>query len=410
MYYGWLIVFLVALYQGVMSGLINYSYGILIFPIVEEFGASLFVAMLGLTAAKLVSGAASPIFGPMIDKYPMRIFVTLGVIALGLTFVLLSYVSAVWQFLVIFGLLVSLVFAFLGPLTGSTLVSRWFSLRRGRALGFAALGMSIGGFLAPPTLQYFMDTWGWREAFFAIGAAILVTAPVFYWLIKNSPQEIGLLPDGCRLEQITEEKRMRVEADPYMNYRLILAEPAFWMLGISTGILYASLTAILANIVPYALDLSIEKQKAAELVSIMAFTGIIGKLLFGYAADFLNLKVSYWLAMVFMAAGFLLLSVQPSYQLMVVSVVAIGVSIGGIIPVYGSLLAKVFGIISYARVMGLMRILTLMISMLGAPFAGIMFDATGSFTIAFQILSVALMLAGLIIIPLKLNSKYSGTR
>jgi sugar phosphate permease len=405
MYYGWLIVFLVALYQGLMSGLINYSYGILIVPIVEELGASLFVAMLGLTAAKLVSGVASPVLGAMIDKHPMRIFVTLGIVALGSTFILLSYLSAVWQFPVIFGLLVSIVFAFLGPLTGSTLVSRWFSRRRGRALGFAALGLSIGGFVAPPALQYFMDSLGWRGAFFAIGSSILVTAPVFYWLIKNSPQEIGLLPDGEPLATTSEAQQKQIEVDPYNNSRAILVEPAFWMLGISTGILYASLTAVLASVAPYAVDLGVDKQKAAQLISIMAFTGILGKLMFGYAADFMNLKVGYWLAMAFMGAGLLLLSIQPAYQLMVVASVVIGLSIGGLIPIYGALLAKVFGIASYARVMGLMRIVTLMISMIGAPFAGLIFDMTGSFTLAFQAFSVALVVAGLVIIPLKLSPK-----
>lgn len=403
MFYGWLIVLLVALYHGLMSGLINYSYGILIVPLVEEFGASLFVAMLGLTAAKLVSGLASPILGSMIDKHPMRIFVTIGIVALGSTFVLLSYLSAVWQFPVIFGLLMSFVFAFLGPLTGSTLVSRWFSRRRGLALGLAALGLSIGGFVAPPVLQYLMDAWGWRQAFFAIGFAILVTAPVFYWLIKNSPQEIGLLPDGEQLEAAAEVKSTHTEGDPYNNYRAILVEPGFWMLGISTGILYASLTAVLASVAPYAVDLGVDKQKAAQLISIMAFTGIIGKLLFGYAADLMNLKVGYWLAMAFMAAGLLLLSIQPAYQLMVIASVIIGLSIGGLIPVYGALLAKVFGIASYARVMGLMRIVTLMISMVGAPLAGLIFDMTGAFTLAFQAFAVALVFAGLVIIPLKLT-------
>lgn len=405
MFYGWLIVFLVAIYQGVMSGLINYSYGIIVVPLLEEFGASVFVAMLGLTAAKLVSGVASPLLGPMIDKYPMRIFVTLGVVLLGFAFILLSYLSAVWQFPLIFALLISLVFAFLGPLTGSTLVSRWFNRRRGRALGCAALGLSIGGFVAPPVLQYLLDALGWRAAFFAIGAVVLVTAPVFYWLIENSPRELGLLPDGDAIESVPKTAEAHAAVDPYNNYRAILKAPAFWILGVSTGILYASLTAVLASIVLYAVDLGVDKLKAAQLISIMALTGIFGKLMFGYAADFMNLKIGYWLVMAFMASGLLLLSIQPQFQLMVVAAVVIGLSIGGLIPVYGALLARVFGIVSYARVMGLMRIVTLMISMLGAPFAGLVFDMTGSFSLAFQSFSLALLIGGIVLAPLKLQAR-----
>lgn len=60
MYYGWLVVFLVALYHSAITGLITYSYSMLVVPLIEEFGATLFVAMLGLTVAKLVSACASP--------------------------------------------------------------------------------------------------------------------------------------------------------------------------------------------------------------------------------------------------------------------------------------------------------------------------------------------------------------
>lgn len=405
MFYGWLIVFLVAFYQGLMSGLINYSYGILVVPLVEEFGASLFVAMLGLTAAKLVSGLASPFLGSMIDKYPMRIFVALGAVALGLAFILLSYLSAVWQFPMIFGLLIAIVFAFLGPLTGSTLVSRWFSHRRGRALGFAALGLSVGGFVMPPVLQSLMDALGWRSAFFAIGATVMVTAPIFFWLIKSSPQECGLLPDGTPADADSGRLQSQEGEDSYNNYRAILTEPSFWILGISTGILYACLTAVLANIVPYAVDLGVDKIRAAQLISTMALTGIIGKLAFGYVADFMNLKIGYWLAMAFMAAGLGLLSVQPQYSFMAFAAVVVGLSIGGIIPIYGALLARVFGIASYARVMGLMRIVTLMIAMVGAPFAGLVFDMTGAFTLAFQSFALALLVGGIILIPLKLPAR-----
>ncbi len=403
MFYGWLIVFLVALYHSLITGLITYSYSMLVVPLIEEFGATLFVAMLGLTAAKLVSACASPFLGSLIDRYPMRIFVTLGTVALGLAFVLLSYISAIWQFLVIFGLFVAFALALLGPLTGATLVSRWFSRRRGLTLGLAALGMSAGGFVAPPVIQYLMDTMGWRETFFAIGIAVLATGPVFYCLIRNSPQEHGLLPDGEPVETVSEAKLEQAEANLYTSTQAILKQPAFWMIGASTGTIYACLTAVLANIVPYALDLGVDKLKAAQLISVMAFSGMVGKLVFGYAADYINLKVSYWLAMALMAASILLLAEHPQYSLMVVASAVIGFSSGGVTPVYGALLAKVFGVASYARVFGLMRVLTMLITLFGPPFAGLMFDLTGAFTLAFYTFIVALIFAGLVLTPLRLR-------
>lgn len=404
MYYGWLVVFLVALYHSAITGLITYSYSMLVVPLIEEFGATLFVAMLGLTVAKLVSACASPFLGSLIDRYPMRIFVTLGIVALGFAFVLLSYISAIWQFLVIFGLFVALALAFLGPLTGATLVSRWFSRRRGLTLGLAAVGMSAGGFVAPPVIQYLMDTMGWRETFFAIGIAVLVSGPAFFLLIRNSPQEHGLLPDGEPVETVSDAKlEEQAEANLYTSTQAILREPAFWMMGVSTGTIYACLTAVLANIVPYALDLGVDKLKAAQLISVMAFTGMIGKLVFGYAADHINLKVSYWLAMALMATGILLLAEHPQYSLMVIASAVIGFSSGGVTPVYGALLAKVFGVASYARVLGLMRVLTMLITLFGPPFAGLVFDLTGTFTLAFYAFVTVLIFAGLVLTPLRLR-------
>lgn len=402
MFYGWLIVFLVTLYQGLQSGLVNYSYGVIVVPLAEEFEPSRFMLMMGVTAGTLVSGLASPLLGPLVDKQPMRNLVALGTASLGVAFIALAGIQAIWQLPLIFAVFVSLSMAFMGPLTGSTLVSRWFERQRGRALGFAALGMSIGGFVLPPAMQFLIDAVSWRTAFFITGATVLLLGtPLFYFFIRSFPAEMGLQPDGAAAAR-DEGRSAPVGSDDYDSYAAVLKSPAFWMLGLSTGILYACFTGVLANIAPYAIGLGIDKTKAVQLISVIAIMGIVGKLAFGFAADVLNLKVSYWLSMLLRASGILILSVQPAYLLMILATTFIGLALGGMVPVYGSLLANVFGLASYGRVLGVMRLVTLPLSMMGPPAAGFIFDQTDSYTLAFQLFTGCLIFGALVIIPLRL--------
>lgn len=413
MYYGWLIVFVVVLTQAMSIGILNYSYGLMVVPLAEEFDASRSSMMLGMTGMMMVSGIISPLLGAQLDKRSVRSMMLIGALFMGTGLICLSFVQAVWQFIIIFVVFFSFSIFSLGSPTSSTLVTRWFHRYRGRALGMTALGMSLGGFVLPIVTQLLIEGFGWRMAFLMLGLLVLLfTFPMLLLLIKNSPAEKGLLIDGDvreagSIEVASAETDTATVNEVHYSTATLLGQRSFWLMGVAMGLSFLVYSAMTTNFALFAIGQGIEPIRAAQLVSLLAICGMLGKILFGYAADRVNLKFGLWGAQLLMVAGLLLLTLSAtlSFQIMMAAAVVLGLAAGGLAPVMGAMLAKVFGTANYGRVMGNMNLLTMCFVLTGPMSAGKIFDMTGSYIPAFQLYLGILILAALILVPLRLDSR-----
>ena len=78
-----------------------------------------------------------------------------------------------------------------------SVLSRWFKRRRGLAFGLALSGNGLSAFFMPSLADRLIASFGWRQAYVIIGLMVIsVTIPVVAILLKETPQEKGLLPDG----------------------------------------------------------------------------------------------------------------------------------------------------------------------------------------------------------------------
>jgi MFS family permease len=371
-FYGWLIVLVIAFTQAIAVGILNYSYGTMVVPLAAEFDASRSSMMLGMSAAALVSGCLSPILGAQLDKRSLRNMMLGGVLLLSAGLIGMSFIQAVWQFILIFALCFSFTIFLIGSITSATLITRWFDRYRGRALGMAAVGMSLGGFVMPVITQLLIEVFGWRSAAANTGTNTVAGGEVHY----NSTQAL-------------------------------LRQRSFWLMGVSFGLSFSIFTALVANLAPFAIGRGIEPLMAAQLVSLMAVFGMLGKILFGYVADKINLKSGLWAAQLLITICLILLASSPfpSYGRMVIAVVAAGLAAGGLAPVWTAMLANVFGTANYGRVAGAMNMLITGFILLGPISAGKIFDMTGSYIPAFQLYVGMLLLAALILVPVRLKSR-----
>jgi MFS family permease len=135
----------------------------------------------------------------------------------------------------------------------------------------------------------------------------------------------------------------------------------------------------------------------------IAVMGFAGKLLFGMAADKINLKVGLWIALALVFVALLLLASEPGYSLMLLATALMGLAAGGMLPVWGAMMAKVFGLVSYGRAMGLMGPLITLLVMPGFAVAGRLYDATGSYRLCLFLFAGFVVLGALLLIPLKIR-------
>lgn len=400
-FYGWYLVGAGFLLQGIATAAVSYSYGLVLAPLAAEFSATRLEMMLGITACTLIGGVVSPFLGVAIDRYSLRVLTCIGITLLASGFFWLSFTNAMWQVTLAYALCMSIVMILMGPVLVSTMLARWFSRRRGLAMGIAALGTSACGFALPPLLQWGIDDWGWREAYrvFAVTSA-LIMLPLAWMLVEDSPARRGLQPDG----DIRKPDATSVTLTPSAasSTAEILRRPDFWLVALVVGVLMSVYSALLSNLAPLAIGRAASAETAAYLISTVAVFGMFGKLLFGMLADRIDLRAGLGVALGLIILTLVLLIHGSSHPMLFVASAVLGLAAGGMLPVWGALMAILFGATNYGRVMGLMNPVMMAIVITGSPFAGWSYDATGDYTQAFWTFTVFCVLALVALVRIRL--------
>ncbi len=401
MYYGWRIVAVAMLALGLSNGIASYSYGLLVLPMGNEFGASRMEMMWGMTAGALAAVLISPTAGSLMDKRSARMLFSVGGLCLAGALVLLSLSRNVWEFVLVFGGVMSVASTLLGPLGANTLVTRWFSRHRGRALGITAVGTSLGGLAVPLLFQLLIDAHGWRQAsLWLAGIVLLVLLPPVLWIVRNRPEDIGLRPDGETTVLPGQGTNGAAASAELPN---LMKDGPFWRISLAVGVLMAAFTAVLANLVPFAVGHGVAPKQAAFLVSAISVAGVSGKLLFSVFADRINLKWALLAALMMAGLPMLLLVQFHGYWMMVLAAVSVGLASGAFLPAWGAILAKIYGPLVFGRIMGRMQPVTIIMVMVTMPMTGYLFDRTGSYTAAFLVLAGAILVAIVGFFPLKVR-------
>ena len=134
----------------------------------------------------------------------------------------------------------------------------------------------------------------------------------------------------------------------------------------------------------------------------IAISGFIGKLLFGYAADKVSLKLALSVTQLAVIAGLLLLAAGPSYWVICIALGTLGLSTGGMLPVWGALLAAIFGTTNYGRVMGLMMPLIVLIVIPGYGLTGYLYGQQGNYGLCFIVFSALIAMSMPLALMLKI--------
>ena len=196
MYYGWRVVGSAFIAQLFVVGFFTYAVSLLVEPIRSEFGVSLEQVMYSLTAATFVGLFMQPIGGILIDRYSVRTLMAIGALLYALGLYAAANSASLVQYIVFFALTMAIANAMVGSLSASAVISRWFTASRGRALGIAAIGTSVGGVIIPALISYWLGSVGWRGALENLALAVLVIVlPVVIIGIRSHPADVALMAE-----------------------------------------------------------------------------------------------------------------------------------------------------------------------------------------------------------------------
>lgn len=377
--------------QMVAIGTTSFAYGLFVAPLSEAYGLSRADASSGLILILVGMAVWSPFIGRRLDTIPPRRVLLAGTLLFSTGLILTGVstrplVSAVAAFTLIAG-----GAAALGPLSGSTLAARWFGERRGRALGIVAVSSSMGGFLVVPMLGWLIVAIGWRWTLISVGATFALLMTVLILAVIRDPA----------IPLIGSDKNAVAGGDRPLTPRQLMATRDLWLLVFLVGTMLGIAQMILSTIIPHVGDQGVSLQRATLLVSAASASSVLGKLAIGALADRIDLRWLQVAVVAAMATFLVVLSLRPSYSIILAACLLAGVSIGGTTPLWAAFVSQRFGARSVGMAMGLMIFLQLPLIFGILRFSGAMFDRNGSYDGAYLVFAAITPLVALAVLPLK---------
>lgn len=386
-------------------GFFFYSYSVFFKSIAAEFGDSRLGVSIGISVTQGVGALLAPFIGRALDRFPLKRIMAAGAISMGTGFLLLGLVQTPLQFYLVLGVFIGFGAGAMGQLATSKLVSNWFVLKRGTALGIAATGISVSGVLMPATTAWLIGEFGWRNGFVAYGVITLViVVPLILRLVVSRPEDVGLLPDGAAEAATLPPPRPALRTAEYIR------NSNFWYLLITIGLLFCIQSATLIHMVPQLTDRGIDLISASVIASSTALFGVMGKLIYGALVDRWDVRWALWLAIAFQVAGQLFMLFGNSYSGFLIGASLFGFGMGGIVPMQGAVVGAAFGRENFGRVLGAMRPPMAIIHLLGVPFAGWVYDSTGSYEPAFLTFLGLYAVTTLVVLGIRVETRSARRR
>ncbi|MDA8892519.1 MFS transporter [Hyphomicrobiales bacterium] len=400
-FYGWRIVGAAGLINFFSIGLPFYAFSVFYIHLQEEFNASRFLISSTLSILIIAGGIFAPICGHLVDRYSIKKMLSLGSLLFGVGLIALGFCQNYYQFLIVYGTILSLGITLFGNLSTAKLISFWFNKKNGTAIGYAALGISLSGVFIPPVAVYLISIFDWRITYMIFGTFILLfMTPFCRIFITNKPSDINQNVDGVELSA-SDTSKGEVEV---MDFWDIIKVPAFWILIIIFSLQFCANLGVYSHIFPYVTDLGFDIKKAGYAVSVGAFGAAIGKVVFGKLIDIFSARITLWISIIIQGIGILLVSYSSSYNLLLLSVLAMSLGLGGSVPLMNILFSKTFSPINFGKALGLAVPFMVPIQVIGGPLSGWLFDTFGNYDLAFSLNSGVCFIAFLFVFMLNVPS------
>ena len=389
---GWAIAAACFLASSVAVGGSQYSFGHFVEPLENTFGWTR--TQIGLSLSLIAFGSfVSPLIGSLIDKQGSRRIMAFSMAVFGISYLVRPFMTELWHW---YFLSVVQSFSIVGAamLPPGKLVGLWFPENRGRVIGITAMGNNFGGMVIQPIIAFLVTVYNWKVAYAVVGALGILVSIYSYLVVKN--------PDSESQGILESEKK----TDNSTGFTLKEAIRTKTFYAITFAILCGTFTysSLLPQVSSHLIINGVRESTASIAVSLFATCGMVGKFVFGNLSD----KYGPRMALVLDLCGqaiFASLLVYAGDGLPVwVIVPAMGFFLGAFGALYQLIVIDAFGVKHFGAIMGVIAISNAVPSFLGPIIAGMSFDITGSYAVAFVITSVIFVLGA---ISLKLTPENS---
>lgn len=378
LYRGWLIAAVMFLSAAVNIGGSQYAFGLFIAPLQETFGWSRTQISLSLSFAA-VGSVAAPMVGWLMDRYGARPVMTASLLLIGLSFFLRPLMTELWHWYAL-SALQYVGFSGAAGLTTARLVGLWFRRTRGRMMGLTAMGNNFGGLAVPPVVAAVLNATSWRGGYVALGLMIMTVLVLALVVVRERPQDDE--PGASVVGQRDKGSPVSSGVEGWTVGQAVRSR-AFYAVALVMLMATFSRITVLPQLIAHLTGLGLSLAVASLALSVLAGMGMAGKVAFGLLGERLTARRALMVCFAGQAGALLLFPHAGLAPVLWVAMPLYGFFLGGFGALFQLVVQETFGLRRYGSLAGLINLTTLVSFSTGPLLAGLSYDLTGSYTLAF---------------------------
>jgi len=391
-FYGWWIVlscFLIGLY---VSSIVFFGFTAFIEPIIKEFGWSYAQVSFASSLRGMEMGIFAPFLGFLVDRLGSRKLMFFGVITVGLGLILLSFTQSLAMFYLAF---IFLSFGAGGctSIVTMAVIANWFDKSAGKAFGLMASGFGASG-LFIPVIVWLIEVYHWRTTLILLGLGMWILGIPLAFMIRNTPEQYGYLPDGKSAETAQSEIQ---STEVTMTFREALMQKSFLYLSLAEFIRLMIVTAVVIHVMPYLSSIGIPRRTAGLVAAGIPLFSIIGRIGFGWLGDIFDKKNIMILTFFLMGLGMMAFCYMHNLWMILLFLLLFPPSLGGTMVLRVSMLREYFGRDSFGKLLGVIMGAASLGGIVGPPLAGWIFDSRQSYHLIWLTFAASVGLAILLV-------------
>lgn len=379
-----------------ISAALMHSYPVYLVAYIEEFGWGRAETSIAYSVSQLVGGVSSPLVGVLVDRLGPRRLLLLGSVLLVLGLAASAFATALWQIVVLYGIVMTIGANCLGLVAFVPVLSRHFVRRRGMAISIVQSANGIARGISAPAVQLMISEIGWRTTYLVQAVLMaLVVLPLAALFRRADP--VGRAPE----EQPAAAAPLAAPAEPRPpGWRLgeAMRTPHFWLL--FAVYMFTGLGSFFVSLhqLAFAADIGFDKLYAAQVLGIGAFLAVPGIVVTGTLSDYLGREISAILAYGFSIVGVvcgLLITSPDQHLLLWLHACFFGLTWGARGPAITAKTADLFPGPQLGAILGVITIGSGLGAALGSWGAGWIYDLSGSYRVAFM-MSIVSYVCGIV--------------
>jgi MFS family permease len=378
-----------------ISAALMHAYPVYLVAFIEDFGWSRAETSIAYAVSQLVGGVSAPLVGMLVDRLGPRRLLLIGGALLAVSLVASAFVTALWQIVLLYGIIMTFGANCLGLVAFVPLLSRHFVRRRGMAISIVQSANGIARGISAPAVQWSISLIGWRPTYLVQAAVMAAVVLPLAALFQRAE------PGGGRGAQASPPGTVSASAAAPLRAGWSLGEamrtPHFWLL--FSVYMFTGLGSYFVSLhqLAFAVDVGFDKLYAAQVLGMGAFLAVPGIVVTGTLSDYLGREVSAILAYGISILGVVLalfITSPEQHLLLWLHACFFGLTWGARGPAITAKTADLFPGPRLGTILGVITIGSGLGAAIGSWGAGWVHDLTGSYRIAF-LLSIASYVCGM---------------